>query len=268
MVTGAVKRIKILAVEDNPSILDFYREFFSDMGFEVKTAEDALSAITLYQQFKPDIIALDLNIPAGGGMMVFDGIRAGHKDPVPIIFSTGKPEMLPHNIKSLYKVAVITKPTPPEALVAEIRRLLPHFFDRPLNPVPPPPPSESMRARAARRRVLVVDDDPAIIALYTEILSKAGFEVRTAEDTVVAVTVFQEFKPDLVVLDVEMPGGGGRKVFERLRIQLASPAPVLFSTATPASVEDLAKNLNVMILKKPVTPGVLTGAVRDLLKLG
>jgi DNA-binding response OmpR family regulator len=267
MVTGAVKQIKILAVEDNPAILDFYREFFSDMGFEVKTAEDALSAITLYQQFKPDIIVLDLNIPAGGGMMVFDGIRSGHKDPVPIIFSTGKPEMLPHNIKILHKVAVITKPTPPEALLAEIRRLLPHFFDKPLNPVPPPPPSASVRARAARRRVLVVDDDPNIIALYTEILVKAGFEVKTAEDTIGAVTMFQEFRPELVILDVEMPAGGGRKVFERLRIQLASPAPILFSTATPGSVADLEKNLNVMVIKKPVSPGVLVGAVKDLLKM-
>ncbi len=267
MVTGAVKHIKILAVEDNPAILDFYTEFFSDMGFEVKTAEDALSAITQYQQFKPDLIVLDLNIPAGGGMMVFDGIRAGHKDPVPVIFSTGKPEMLPHNVKNLYKVAVVSKPTPPEALLAEVRRLLPEFFDRPLNPVPPPPPSASVRAKASRRKVLVVDDDPNILQLYGEVLTKAGFEVRTAEDTIGAVTIFQDYRPDLVVLDVEMPAGGGRKVFERLRIQLASPTPILFSTAAPAAVADLEKNLNVLVLKKPVTPGILVGAVKDLLKM-
>ena len=73
MVTGAANTqpIKILAVEDNPAILEFYIEFFSDMGFEVKTAEDALSALTLHQQFKSDLIVLDLNIPAGGGMLVF-----------------------------------------------------------------------------------------------------------------------------------------------------------------------------------------------------
>ncbi|OGR50423.1 MAG: hypothetical protein A2049_03060 [Elusimicrobia bacterium GWA2_62_23] len=267
MVTGAIKHIKILAVEDNPAILDFYREFFLDMGFELKTAEDAVSALAVYQQFKPDLVVLDLGIPAGGGMMVFEALRHGLKDPVPIIFSTGKPEMLPHNVSSLHRVAVVTKPTPPEALLAEVRRLLPQHFDRPLDPNPPPPPSASMRARASRRKVLVVDDDPAVTSLYSEILTKAGFEVRTAEDTVVAVTVFQDFRPELVVLDVEMPGGGGRKVFERLRIQLASPAPILFATASPASVADLEKNLSVLVLKKPLTPGILVGAVRDLLKL-
>ena len=267
MVTGSVKPIRILAVEDNPAILDFYREFFSDMGFEAKTAEDALSAITLHQQFKSDLIVLDLNIPAGGGMLVFETLRHSLKDPVPVIFSTGKPELLPHSVKSLHNVAVIAKPTPPEALLAEIKRLLPSHFGRQLNPVPPPPPSASLRARAARRRVLVVDDDPALVALYSEILSKAGFEVRTAEDTVVAVTVFHDFRPELVLLDVEMPGGGGRKVFERLRVQLASPVPVMFATARPEAVADLERVPGVLVLKKPLTPNVLVGAVKDLLKL-
>jgi len=48
---------------------------------------------------------------------------------------------------------------------------------------------------------------------------------------------------------------------------MASPVPILFSTASPAAVEDLARNLNVLVLKKPITPGILTGAVKDLLKL-
>lgn len=267
MVTGSVKPIKILAVEDNPAIIDFYREFFSDMGFEVKTAEDALSALTLHQQFQPDLIVLDLNIPAGGGMLVFDTLRTRLHDPVPIIFSTGKPEMLPHNVKSLHNVAVITKPTPPEALLAEVRRLLPRFFDRPLDPNPPPPPAPSLVARAVTHKILVVDDDPVILELYREILSKAGFEIQTAEDAIGAVTKFQAFKPELLILDVDMPAGGGRKVFERLRMQLAAPTPILFATASPASVADLEKNLGVLVLKKPVTPGILIGAVKDLLKL-
>ena len=100
-----------------------------------------------------------------------------------------------------------------------------------------------------------------------EILSKAGFEINTAEDTLGAVTKYQAFNPALIVLDVDMPAGGGRKVFERLRLQLASATPILFSTASPDSVADLAKNLNVTVLTKPVTPAILLAAVKKLLKL-
>lgn len=255
---------KILAVEDNPAILDFYRDFFSDAGFEVKTAEDALSAITLCQQFKPDLVILDLGIPAGGGVKVFDTLRVQLHDPVPVIFSTGKPEQLPPNLKHLYHVAVVTKPVNPEVLMAEVRKLLPAPAEKAPNPVPPPPPRPAL---PANHRILLVDDDPTILSLYAEILQKAGFETATAEDAIGAVTKYQEYKPALVILDVDMPAGGGRKVFERLRLQLASATPILFSTASPASVADLEKNLNVMVLKKPVTPGILVGAVKDLLKI-
>jgi len=253
---------KILAVEDNPAILDFYREFFADTGFEVQTAEDALSAITLQQQFKADLIVLDLNIPAGGGMLVFETLRTRLCDPVPIIFSTGKPEDLP-NLKNLHNVAFVGKPADPQLLLAEVRRLLAQNAATAMNPNPPPPP----KTRAVSHRILVVDDDLTILELYKEILLKAGFEIQTAEDAIGAVTKFQEFKPALVILDVDMPAGGGKKVFERLRMQLLSPVPILFSTATPESVESLAKNMNVLVLKKPVTPGILVGAVKDLLKI-
>ena len=263
MGTRDTRMQKILAVEDNPVILDFYRELFTEAGFEVKTAEDAFSAITLHQQFKSDLIILDLGIPAGGGMLVFNTLRNRFNDPVPIIFSTGNPEKLP-NLKNLHQVTVIKKPTDPEILLAMVKKLLPDAAARPMNPAPPPPPNSP---RAVRHKVLVVDDDTCILELYTEILSKAGFEIQTAEDAALAVNKFHEFKPALIILDVDMPAGGGRKVFEHLRAHLASPTPILFSTASPAAVEDLAKSPRVLVLKKPLTPGVLVGAVKDLLKL-
>lgn len=253
---------KILAVEDNPAILDFYKEFFADAGYEVQTAEDALSAITAHQQFKPDLIVLDLNIPAGGGMLVFETLRTRLCDAVPILFSTGKPEQLP-SLKNLHNVAVVSKPTNPELLLSEVKRLLPQAAAPVMNPNPPPPP----KPKAAVNKILVVDDDLNILELYKEILAKAGFEIQTAEDAIGAVMKFQEFKPALVILDVDMPAGGGKKVFERLRMQLASPTPILFSTATPEAVAELAKNKNVIVLRKPLTPGILVGAVKDLLQI-
>jgi len=253
--------LKILAVEDNPAILDFYREFFTEAGFEVRTAEDALSAVTKQQQFKADLIILDLNIPAGGGMKVFDTLRTRMADPVPIIFSTGKPEMLP-DLSKLHNVSVISKPTDPEKLLAEVKKLLPAASSAAMDPNPPPP-----QAQTARRKILIVDDDTCVLELYSEILSKAGFEIQTAEDAIGAVTKAQEFGPGLIILDVDMPAGGGRKVFERLRLQLAIPTPILFSTGSPEAVASLAKNMDVIVLKKPLTAETLLTAAKKLLKL-
>jgi two-component system response regulator VicR len=116
-------------------------------------------------------------------------------------------------------------------------------------------------------KILAVDDDQSILELYKEIFSKAGFEVQTAEDAVSAVMKYQDFKPDLLVLDVEMPAGGGQKVFDRLRNLFQTATPIIFSTGSPESVENLAKMANVIILKKPVNPEQLISAAKLLLRI-
>lgn len=116
-------------------------------------------------------------------------------------------------------------------------------------------------------KILAVDDDLVILDLYKEIFTKAGFETHTAEDATIAVGKFQQVKPDLVILDVDMPAGGGQKVFDRLRNILLAPTPIIFATGVPESVANLAKNLNVIVLKKPVSPELLVSSAKKLLKI-
>lgn len=116
-------------------------------------------------------------------------------------------------------------------------------------------------------KILAVDDDICILELYKEIFTKAGFEIQTAEDAIGAVTKFQEFKPDLLILDVDMPAGGGQKVFDRIRNLFLNPTPIIFSTGMPENVQNLAKNHNVTILKKPVNPETLVAEAKKILKI-
>lgn len=131
---------KILVVDDIPAILDFSREFFEDAGFEVRTADTAPTAIAAQQEFKADAILQDLNIPDGGGIHVYETLRA-HHDMVPIIFSTGKPEAI-GDITGMVNVSILKKPTDPEILMAEVRKQIARSApeERPMNPNPPPPP--------------------------------------------------------------------------------------------------------------------------------
>jgi len=131
---------KILVVDDIPAIVDFSKEFFEDAGFEVRTAETAPGALEAQQEFRADVILQDLNIPGGGGIHVYETLRARH-DMVPIIFSTGKPETL-GDITGMVNVSILKKPTDPEILMAEVRKQLAKAApaERPMNPNPPPPP--------------------------------------------------------------------------------------------------------------------------------
>jgi DNA-binding response OmpR family regulator len=79
------------------------------------------------------------------------------------------------------------------------------------------------------RRVLVVEDEPVINGAVTDRLAAAGYDVVRAFDGPGAVEEFRASEPDLVVLDVMLPGLDGHEVCRR--IQAVRPVPVLMLTA-------------------------------------
>jgi DNA-binding response OmpR family regulator len=82
---------------------------------------------------------------------------------------------------------------------------------------------------SARRRVLVVEDDPVINQAVADRLGAEGYDVVRAWDGPGAVAAHAEHSPDLVVLDVMLPGYDGNEVCRR--IQADRPVPVLMLTA-------------------------------------
>ena len=92
-------------------------------------------------------------------------------------------------------------------------------------------------------RILVVDDEPNILELLAASLRFAGFEVQTAADGRSALEVARSFGPDLLVLDVMMPGMDGFDVLRSLRGG-GSRTPVLFLTARDAA-EDKVQGLTL-----------------------
>ncbi|MBL8978982.1 MAG: response regulator [Gemmatimonadetes bacterium] len=85
----------------------------------------------------------------------------------------------------------------------------------------------------ASGRVLIIDDNKAILAVLTRLLQHAGLTaIQTVSDAAEAVAAYQEFHPDLVLLDLHMPGLSGFEVLERLqaRSQEVVKVPVVMLT--------------------------------------
>jgi len=97
--------------------------------------------------------------------------------------------------------------------------------------------------RTPEARLLVVDDEPNIRELLSASLRYAGFEVATAADGQQALVLADSFRPDLLVLDVMMPGLDGFGVVRRLR-ESGRHTPVLFLTARDAA-EDKVSGLTL-----------------------
>ena len=120
---------------------------------------------------------------------------------------------------------------------------------------------------APEARLLVVDDEPNIRDLLAESLRFAGFEVVTASDGLEAVAAAARERPDLVVLDVMMPGIDGFEVVRRLRAE-GTRVPVLFLTAR----DDKADAINGLTVggddyvTKPFSLGEVVARIRALLR--
>jgi two-component system response regulator MprA len=115
-------------------------------------------------------------------------------------------------------------------------------------------------------RILVVDDDPEIVSFVKRGLIYEGYSVDTAGDGTEALTIARDKEPDLVILDIMMPGIDGVEVSKRLR--QAGDVPILMLTAK-GTVADRVEGLDSGAddyLVKPFAFDELLARVRALLR--
>jgi two-component system, response regulator, stage 0 sporulation protein F len=110
------------------------------------------------------------------------------------------------------------------------------------------------------KKILIVDDEEGILLLYKEELEEEGFGVVTAMNGEQALHIFNESPPNLVILDINMPGINGIQVLRQMK-EINPNLPVILSSAYPeykgdlgawASDEYIVKSANMTELKTAV----------------
>lgn len=115
-------------------------------------------------------------------------------------------------------------------------------------------------------RILFIDDDEALLTVVSAALEAAGFSVFTSRDGQQGLEIFHQVAPDLVILDIMMPGLDGNEVCRRIR--KTSTVPILFLSAVEAT-ESIVQGLTDGgddYLVKPFTMAELKARVIALLR--
>jgi CheY-like chemotaxis protein len=259
---------RILIIEDEANNLDVARRIVRGAGHEALTATDGLAGLEIARREHPDAVLVDLLLPKLDGWSVTRAIR---EEPwakeIPIIaVSALAMEADRARARDAGCDDFVTKPYAP----AELRSVLNRYFadgsapkiatrhvDLPASGIEP---SERLG------RVLVVDDEPANVELIVRRLSGNGYETLTATNGHDAIAVATKEQPDLILMDIMMPGLDG---WQATRLLKGDPKtaniPVVFVTARDRP-EDVAAGFEaggMMYVNKPVEPVELFARVRQ-----
>ncbi len=128
-------------------------------------------------------------------------------------------------------------------------------------------------AMAANSRVLVVDDDPDVRKTLKLVLTAEGFDVHTVSCGEDALLACSPVPPDMVLLDVSMPGWDGYQVCERLRDTIESPdMTIIFLTGAALAGTDthlgelVNKSGGDYFIAKPYDPQVLIQLLKRIMR--
>jgi PAS domain S-box-containing protein len=202
----------VLVVDDDRYTTYILKGMLVAAGYKVYLAHDGDAALGLAREKKPDLVTVDLRMPGVDGLAVVEILK---HDPdtrkMPIVVLSVSDDR--DRAAAVGADAFLQKPVDAEPLLDCIARLL------------------AERGKS-RQKILLVDDDPGIRMICRDVLEGQGYLVREAPDGDKAQLEARRFRPDLVLVDVMMPGMDGFTLAQKLRSDReTSLTPIIFLSA-------------------------------------
>ncbi len=267
---------RILLVEDNEAAVVQVRAVLESAGYEVHVARGGQEAVDYVSHTIPDGIVLDLMMPEVDGFAVLEKIRGTRATThVPVLILTAKdltPEDLArlgaNHVRQLVQKGDVDR----ERLLSKVKSLVVGGKEPPPPKFAPSPVRASVRSPVPRdsrsATVLIVEDNPDNMITIKAVLGNR-YRILEATDGETGLRMALEFKPDLVLLDMALPGMDGLTVVRRIRKNTeSSPIPVIAMTARAmkGSREEILEAGCDGYISKPIDPVEVLAKIDSRLK--
>lgn len=234
--------------DDDPLVVDQISTQLACFGYQtvVFTELDKLRCSVL--ENRPDALIMDINFPEGryAGTDLVGTLRKELGNQLPVLFLSSRDDFDARLSAVLAGgTDYFTKPANIQELVASLDTL-------------------TCQGKPEPYRIMVVDDEQTIADYHSVILQEAGMITRTVLDPSSIMGILQEFRPDLVLMDMYMPACSGYDLAKLIRqVHEYTAVPIIFLS----SETDRQKQFSAMrvgaegFMTKPVVPGELVAAV-------
>ena len=244
----------LLIVERDREVAGVMTQHFENVGFEVDSSADGLDAIMKIRADRPDVVVMGLTTPRLGGVDALRLLRRWHPELSVVLTDSerlpaGPPDQRWRSIDRLVTLAAAQSGS--GAPGAPTREPLGH-----------PTHAES----ADRSRILVVDDLEDIRELLRDVLEAEGYTVDVAADATTAIAKAASDRPQVVLLDISMPGLSGISALQQLRARDPRVGVIMITGNGDDGIARQTLALGAFdYVPKPIDFDYLRGSVRTLL---
>jgi len=259
-----VEKKKILLVDDDADFRNAVAAGLKAQNFEVVTAADGEEGVNAALKESPDLVVLDVMMPRKDGYSACAELKENDSTraiPVLILTSLGDQKSgltAPAAVASGHGAdAYLEKPVDPDTLAAKARELI--------------EASEAENKDASH--VLIIDDDTDFTQALKVVLAQAGYRISSAATGEEGLLAVRAQQPDLVILDVMLPGMDGFKVCRELKSDEKTkgiPVIILTAMADKMAEADYGKAIAVThqadeYMEKPVEASELLKKVKKFI---
>ena len=236
----------VLVIDSDPAFRDLVTRFLGKEGFRVVTASEGDEGLSRARQLRPGLITLDVMMPGLDGWALLTALKADPElSDIPVIMLTMADDR--NKGFALGASEYLTKPVERGRLAELLRKY---------------------RVRGLCCSALVAEDDEVTRRALRGTLEKEGWDVAEAEDGRAALAAVAARRPDLILLDLLMPGMDGFEFLEELRKEEANRSiPTVVITSKTITAEDrmrLNGSVERILLKKASSREELLRQVREL----
>jgi DNA-binding response OmpR family regulator len=271
---------KILIIEDEEALLLMLAERLERDGYESLTAKDGEEGLLKMKEEKPDLVLLDIVMPKIGGFEVLEAMQqdpALQKIPVIIISNSGQPVEIGRAKTLGVKDYLVKTEFDPEEVVAKVRKILGMSSEDPGGQKEERGANVRGSLRSPRRnpesasgkKVLIVEDDQFLRDLIVRKLEDEGFVIFQAIDGEEGLGILREKKPDLVLLDLILPGMDGFEVLKQAKEDKSVAHIPILILSNLGQRDDVDKGVNLgaadYLIKAHFTPSQVVQEINKLL---